>query len=144
MRVIIDCNILVSFLTSPGSSLQKIQEAWKKDIFEVLISNEILEEIEETLRVVSLQGYFDKQDYMVLLKLLIKKATMVNVTSVTHECVDPDDNRYLNCAKDGKANYLITGDKHHLLPMRKYKYTKIISPSDFTLILAAYPKKIKN
>ena len=44
---------------------------------------------------------------------------------------DPADNRVLECAAEARADYLITGDKRHLLPLKKFQGTKIVMPRDF-------------
>ena len=43
---------------------------------------------------------------------------------------DPKDDFLLSLAKDGKADYLITGDKD-LLNLGKFKKTKILTITDF-------------
>lgn len=42
-----------------------------------------------------------------------------------------DDNRILECAVEGKVQYLISGDTHHILPLKKYQGIKILSPAQF-------------
>lgn len=44
---------------------------------------------------------------------------------------DPSDNKILECAITAEADYIVTGDKNHLLPLKRYKNTKIVSPSEF-------------
>ena len=46
-----------------------------------------------------------------------------------------DDNRILECALEGKAQYIISGDRKHLLPLKEYQGTKILSPADFLKLL---------
>jgi putative PIN family toxin of toxin-antitoxin system len=45
---------------------------------------------------------------------------------------DPTDNIFLECALDGKANYIISGD-HHLLNIGNYKGIQIIPAKDFLI-----------
>jgi len=45
------------------------------------------------------------------------------------------DNRVLECAMEGKAQYIVSGDEHHLLPLRKYRGIKILSPAEFLKII---------
>ena len=45
-------------------------------------------------------------------------------------CRDPKDNFILELAKDGKADYIITGDKD-LIIMNPFNRTKIYSPTEF-------------
>jgi len=142
MKVVLDCNIIISFLINPGENIKKIKDAWQNNIFKLLISDEIITEVKEVLIRLEKLKFFNSHESMTLLKLLLKNSTFIKTISTVEECDDKKDNRYLSCANDGKANYLVTGDEHHLIPMRKYKYTKIISPSDFCLILSALPSKL--
>ncbi|MCE9518740.1 MAG: PIN domain-containing protein [Verrucomicrobia bacterium] len=48
---------------------------------------------------------------------------------------DPDDEMVLECALAGEADFIVTGDKKHLLPLREFRGTRIISPSDFLRLL---------
>ncbi len=43
---------------------------------------------------------------------------------------DPTDNIFLACAKDGKADYIVSGD-HHLLDLKIFLQTLIVSPKEF-------------
>jgi uncharacterized protein len=43
---------------------------------------------------------------------------------------DPDDNKFIEAAIEGKARYIITRDKH-LLKIKEYQGIKIIKPEDF-------------
>jgi predicted nucleic acid-binding protein len=42
-----------------------------------------------------------------------------------------DDNRILECAIEGRVQYLISGDRKHLLPLKEYQGAKILSPAEF-------------
>jgi predicted nucleic acid-binding protein len=46
-----------------------------------------------------------------------------------------DDNRILECAIEGRAQYLISGDRKHLLPVKEYQGIKILSPTEFLRLL---------
>ena len=48
------------------------------------------------------------------------------VKSSTNICRDPKDNFLLSLSKDGKATYLITGDKD-LLALKRFGKTQIIT-----------------
>jgi len=58
-------------------------------------------------------------------------AEIVNTSSIVAVCRDEDDNRVLECALDGSAEYIITGDKD-LLGLKIFKGIKIMSIGDFT------------
>jgi predicted nucleic acid-binding protein len=46
-----------------------------------------------------------------------------------------EDNRILECVAEGGVQYLISGDRKHLLPLKEYQRTKILSPSEFLKLL---------
>jgi uncharacterized protein len=48
--------------------------------------------------------------------------------------VDEPDNRFLECAEDAKAHYLVTGNRKHF-PFFEFQGTKIVSPAEFATIL---------
>ncbi len=55
---------------------------------------------------------------------------MIEVRSVVALCRDPKDDFLLSLAKDGKADFLITGDDA-LLILEKFEETEIVRYSDF-------------
>ena len=48
---------------------------------------------------------------------------------------DPYDNYLLSIAVGGNADYLVTGDRRHLLSLKKYDTTSIVSVTDFVALL---------
>jgi predicted nucleic acid-binding protein len=55
---------------------------------------------------------------------------LVEVKSQVKICRDPKDNFLLALSKDGKANFLLTGDKD-LLKLHKYGMTQILTITKF-------------
>lgn len=53
---------------------------------------------------------------------------------------DEADNRILECAAEGKTDFIVSGDKRHLLPLKKFKKIPIVSPAKFVRL---YRKMIK-
>ena len=51
---------------------------------------------------------------------------------------DPEDNVIIDCAVEGKIDYIITKDKH-LLNLNEFRGIKIVTPSDFVRICGDYP-----
>ncbi len=48
---------------------------------------------------------------------------------------DPSDNKILECCLTCDADYLVTGDTKHILPLKKFRNTTIITVSEFLAIL---------
>ena len=49
------------------------------------------------------------------------------------------DNRVLECAVAASADYLVTGDRRHLLPIGEHQGTMIVNAPRFLLLLAQAP-----
>lgn len=47
---------------------------------------------------------------------------------------DPDDNKFLACAIEGEADYIVSGD-HHLLDLGSYRCIPILRPAAFLGVL---------
>jgi uncharacterized protein len=124
-RVVIDTNVFVSYFW--GGNPRKVVDLWIEDRFVLLFSPAIIEEIGETLLAVGVEEEkVVKLCEMILLKakMIIPKRRLYIVQN------DPADNKFLECAVDGRANYLVTGDSH-LLKLKKIGRTKIMCPADF-------------
>ncbi len=66
------------------------------------------------------------------IELVKSVAEVVEVKSRIRVTLHPDgDNRVLECATDGKADLIVTGDAKHILPLETYKGTRILSPAEF-------------
>lgn len=74
--------------------------------------------------------YFTSADLEELLIAISARAHFIEVSGTVKICRDPKDNFLLALAKDGKADYLLTGDKD-LLELKKFEKTNIITISEF-------------
>lgn len=131
MRIVFDANVFVSFFLNPGEAIQKLFNLWQEKKFEVLVSPEIKTEILKVVQYPRLKKYFESGDIEVLKYLLDNETELVFPKKRVFVCKDPFDNMYLECCFEGKARFLITGDKKHLLPLKKFTKTKIVSPKEF-------------
>jgi uncharacterized protein len=56
---------------------------------------------------------------------------------VSGVCLDPDDDKYLAAAVEGRAAFIITGDRQ-LLALREYEGVRIVGPNTFLEALDAF------
>jgi len=131
-RIVIDTNVFISGLNFAGKP-SEILELLIKGNIEVFISPFILSEIERILK--ERFEWSEGNIHRVLNR--IKRQTILVHPKLTVTVIkeNDDDNRILECAVEGKVQYLISGDRKHLLPLKEYQGTKIISPSDFLKLL---------
>jgi putative PIN family toxin of toxin-antitoxin system len=87
-------------------------------------------ELDKAIQKSYLAKRISRKLYEKLVTRLRKNAELVDVHSVVEVCRDPKDNFLLALAKDGNADYLITGDDD-LLVLKTFGNTKIITLTDF-------------
>lgn len=127
-RIVIDTNILVSFLiTSSYTKLFKLLESHK---IKLLFSEELLNEFLDVVKRPKLKKYFSENDVAEILDGIQSFADYIDVTANIDLCRDSKDNFLLALCFDGKADFLITGDED-LLVIKKYKRTSIVKISDY-------------
>ena len=135
MRVVLDTNVLVSGTFWRGAS-SKILEMADKRLLEMVLSKEL---IEEYYQVISREEIMDKiEDKNLILNKsvskLIKDAIIVEpLEKLNIVDEDMDDNRILECAVEGSAEFVITRD-NHLLKLKEFREIKIITPDEFLRI----------
>ena len=137
MRVVLDVNVLVSAAISAGGNPGKILDLWEKDEFDVVISPSILEELERVIHYPKIQQKYNLPEEHVdkFLGLIGNQAIVANPPKKLNVIErDPSDNRYLECAREGNASYIVTGGKH-LLDLKEYNGIVILTPSGFLAIL---------
>lgn len=131
MKVVLDANVFVSFLLTHGTTTSNILEAWKTKTFTLLVSKEILFEIEEVLGRFVKGKLIERKAASALLRRLKREGKLVAVSSIVTASPDRKDNRYLACAKDEGADFLVTRDTKDLLLLKRFGKTKIVSPKEF-------------
>ena len=136
VKVVVDANILVSFLLTEGETISRLIDWWEEEKIQVLVNDEIGVEYKQVAERLINRRLVDPGKVTALMRNLETEAVRVPSTSVVAKSADPKDNRYLACAIDGKADYLITGDKKHLLPLRRIGKTKVVSPAEFVELIS--------
>jgi putative PIN family toxin of toxin-antitoxin system len=128
VRVVADTNILVSALLFGGLPEQVFLAGLRGEI-QLLTSPSLLKEFEKVLK-----EKFKLNIHLVreIIQEVMDVAEIVEVSSHIKAISYPDeDNRVLECAVDGKAEFIVTGDTRHILPLKEYGGIKILSPSEF-------------
>jgi len=127
-RIIFDTNIWISFLIS--KSLGDLDKLILNGKIVLLFSHESMTEFIDVTSREKLKPFFKEEDIVSLMDLIEVYGEMVNVKSNVQICRDMKDNFLLALAKDGKADYLVSGDKD-LLVLESFEKTKIVSLTSF-------------
>ena len=131
MRVILDSNVIVSGLNFPGNE-RLILDLTLRGRFELYLSPFILEEVAGVL--VRKFGW-DEGHASQVLSALRRAANVIEPTQLP-EAIEGGhaDNRILECAG---ADFLITGDRRHLLPLGEHQGARILNSPTFLSSLEA-------
>lgn len=132
IRVVLDTNVYISAIIIGGVCEKLFEEIQKRDL-KIFISPFLIEEIVKVLK-----KEFKWSDEMIqfVICFLLEKAILIYPQKKVFIIKEKeDDNRILEIALEAKAHFLISGDKRHILPLKKINHTQIISPKNFLKIL---------
>src|SRR5882724_8169062 len=128
LRVVLDTNVYISAFAYPKG---RVFQLWRNALsgrYKLLISPAIVNEIADVLR---LKFAWDDDRIITRLKLLSKAADIVVPATILQIVTeDDDDNRILECAVDGKADLIVSGDQH-LRRLKTFRGIGIVHPVDF-------------
>ena len=126
-KIVIDTNNLISALGWEGNSRDLLRKAIDKE-YELIISIKQLEELKNVLDYPKFR--FSEDQKRKFLEIIFKIAAVIKTKLKLDACVDKKDNMLLECAVEGKADYLISGDDH-LLRLKKFRNARIVSVKEF-------------
>jgi putative PIN family toxin of toxin-antitoxin system len=128
LGVVLDSSVIVSaFLSGAGASAE-ILRLWRRDrAFQVIASDPILAEV---IRVLLEHGIADSlvEDFVAAVHL--QALVTDNLYVVRYVAQDPSDDVFLAAALEGRANYIVTLDRH-LLDIKQYHGIQIVRPALF-------------
>jgi putative PIN family toxin of toxin-antitoxin system len=132
MRVVVDTNVLISGILWEGNE-SKILRLCKTNELTNVISPSMIKELE---RVMSSEKFIltEREVNDVLELVLSFSATVFPTIKIDVIKSDPSDNMILESAVEGKADYIVSGDKH-LLNIKKYENIPILNAKDMLKIL---------
>lgn len=112
IKVVIDTNIWVSALINPFGYPARIRKAFEKGIFQVVVSEPILEELADVLNRPRIREKYDvtSGDIEEILTLIEERSEHVLLSGNIEICRDKDDNFIIETAIKGKAEYLVSRD----------------------------------
>ena len=131
MRVVLDTNILISGLISPKGAPGCLLYALYADKFTLVSSEEQLSEFRRASRYPQVASRINRIDAGVVVNAIRDLALMVERLPVVNLSSDPNDDFLLAMAQEGKAHYLVSGDKSGLLVLGKVGMTKIVTAGEF-------------
>ena len=127
MNIVIDTNVIISGIFFGGYPRKILETVADKQISAYAtteIINEYYEIIDEMIK--RKQGRINNS----VLSQLVSKLKIIQSSSSINICRDPDDNKFIECAIDANALYIISGDKD-LLDIQKFNNIQIVNAKSF-------------
>ena len=127
MKIVIDTNVLISGVFFGGFPRKILSSVVNREII-ACATSKIIDEYEEVVQemIERKAGHVNRG----ILAPLIQVMEIIEPISYIKVCRDPDDDKFLECAKDSHALYIVSGDKD-LLVIEKYENIQIITAKDF-------------
>ena len=129
LRFVIDTNVLISSILSKNTPPQKLFD-YSMTHGIILMSEATVIEITEVLTRNKFDRYAPLFKRSNFLQTLASKIEAIEITESITICRDPKDDKFLEVAVNGKADYLITGDRD-LLVLHPFRDIQIITPAAF-------------
>ena len=129
MRVVIDTNVLISATFWTGKPKQLLNKVRHGEVT-FLTSEILLDELKEVLVREDKPFKLSEEEAERVVTEMRDLAEIVQTHSRVTVCQDEKDNRVLECAIDGGAECIITGDRH-LLELESFQGVKIMTVTDF-------------
>ena len=134
LNFVLDTNVVVSAILRPAGLERAALVFALTAPARLYVSPDILEEYERVLH----RPQLELSDARLgeVLDLLKSRAVLVTPARRIQVTPDPDDNIFLECAEEGRADYLVTGNKRHF--PRFWKSTKIINARELLGLVARH------
>lgn len=140
MRVVVDTNILISAILSPGGLANRVLRHERDGTIELAFSPATIEEALRVLRSEKIRALLHKRGVLLskaeqFLDILFR-SSFVTEDKVTVEAIeeDPADNKFLACAIEAHADFIVSGDSH-LNSLKSFHGIEIVDPHIFLKLM---------
>ena len=134
LRLVIDTNTVVSAALKPAGLQRTVLLLAITKPARLYVTEAIVAEYREVLARSELK--IRKGLRQQLLDLIKNHAQFVKPSRVIRVAKDPDDDKFLECADEARADYLLTGNQRHF--PKFWKKTKVITAREFISIVAPH------
>ena len=138
IRAVLDANVYVSAAVRPEGPPGRIIDRFVRgEAFEIVMSHAIVDEVLRALTYPKVRKYIRPgldaelwfEDIVVLSHLVAGERQLEGARK------DPDDDKYLAAAIEGRAEFVVAGDSD-LLDLKEYGGIRIVTPRAFLDLLA--------
>lgn len=130
-RIVLDTNIIVSSVL--GGTLELILDKWDQGAFVLVMTSDILSEYFDVLNRPKFRLKQESLDKIT--RYIYQFAEFVVPAEPIHFVeADPKDDKFLEAAIAGQADYIVSGD-HHLLEIKVFRTIPIVAAREFLELL---------
>ena len=138
LRAVLDANVLVSALIRPkGPPGQIVVRLLRDRAFTLVTSVAILSEVRRSLAYPRVRKHLiasdDDLDLWVA-SLALMGEPVEGSLRIAAVAEDPEDDKYIAAALEGRAQFIVTGDTH-LLALKTYEGVRMVTPRVFLGLL---------
>lgn len=133
LRAVIDTNLFISGLFARDTLSSQLQDLWINQDFQLVTSVEIIKEVSRVLYYPRIQERFKPREENIkrFFRLIFRKAIISKDIYKTDRITDdPTDNKFLACALEKEADYIISRDPH-LRNIKHYHRIQIVDARSF-------------
>jgi putative PIN family toxin of toxin-antitoxin system len=130
VTVVFDTNVIVSAAGFGGVPERCLVRSFEDDIH-VVTSQEALDELERVLQYERLPFDEDARDDIPWAFRHLTGATVIEPDVSLDVFDDSDDDRFIECAVEANAEYLVSGDERHVQTVDSFRGVSIVSPREF-------------
>ena len=128
-RVVLDTNVLISGLFSTTSTpALAVEKAITKG--QLVATSETLRELIEKVSQPKFDRYVSRERREALLERVASLVEIIEVLQPVRASRDPNDDKFLDAAVNGRADVIVTGDRD-LLDLHPFRGIAIVTPADY-------------
>jgi putative PIN family toxin of toxin-antitoxin system len=142
LRAVIDTSCLVSYALTRGKLMRQVVAHWRDGTFTLLSSPATRAELAGVLARPAIQRLAVVRLDELASGLIRFSEHVPGKLLLAGACRDLKDDKFLACAMEGQAHYLVTGDRD-LLALCHYHKLAIVNPGQFLLALELYPMDVE-
>ncbi len=135
MRVILDTNVLLSGLISPGGLPARLIEAWLDRWFVVTSHALQIDEVRDVSRREKIRTLVRSAEVGRLVNQIVMIAEMSSSLPHVSCSPDPRDDFLLGLCEAAQADFLVTGNKDDLLALERHGKSQIVTAARLAELL---------
>ena len=129
-RIVLDSNVLISAALNPQGRPREVMSAIRSENGVLLFSSETFFELRSRFLRSKFDAYVSRKARLLFLAQLEAVSEWVSIVNAKLGCRDREDDKFLETALAGEADFLITGDRD-LLVMSPFREIPIVTPATF-------------